>query len=167
MNISRVSNCSFKGVYIADNLDFGQQHNLARKVREALISSGVADVYEKEENKDMLIKKAPNDGVTIAVEKLDPKRLYDDDYMSVPSVSKCSFKGVYLANNLDFGHQFELGKKVRTALVSSGVADFYEKEEDKDMLIKKGPNGGVTVALEKYDIKRILDDDYSRWNGRF
>lgn len=164
MNISRVSNCSFKGVYIADNLDCGKQHELGRKVREALVSSGVADVYEKTENKDMLIKKAPNGGVTVAVEKIDPKRLRDDDYMNT---SNCSFKGVYLANNLDFGHQYELGKKVREALVASGVADAYEKDDDEDMLIKKGPNGGVTVALEKHDIKRILDDDYSRWNGRF
>lgn len=165
MNISRVSNCSFKGVYIADNLDFGKQHELGKKVREALISSGVADVYEKTENKDMLIKKGPNGSVTVAVEKLDSKRLHDDDYMN--SSPKCSFKGVYLANNLDFGHQYELGKKVREALVASGVADAYEKDDDKDMLIKKGPNGGVTVALVKNDIKRILDDNYSRWNGRF
>ena len=89
MNISRVSNCSFKGVYIADNLDCGKQHELGRKVREALVSSGVADVYEKTEGKDMLIKKAPNGGVTVAVEKIDPKRLRDDDYMNT---SNCSLK---------------------------------------------------------------------------
>ena len=80
--------------------------------------------------------------------------------MRISGVSNLSFKGVYIANNLDFGHQHELGKRVRESLIYSGLADTYEKEENKDMLIKKGPNGAVTIAVEKLDAKRLLDGEY-------
>ena len=86
--------------------------------------------------------------------------------MNISRVSNCSFKGVYLSNYLATGKQHDLGAKVRDVLNSSGVSAEYEKQ-NKDILIRKGPKDGISIVLAKYDIKRILDDDYSRWNGRF
>ena len=86
--------------------------------------------------------------------------------MKISKISSQNFKGVYLSNSLEPGKQRELGKQMRDALNSSGMAYDYEKE-NKDILIKKGPNNGIKIVLVKHDIKRLLDDDYSRWNGRF
>ncbi len=86
--------------------------------------------------------------------------------MNISRISNCSFKGVYLSNGLDFGKQYELGKQIRDLLNSSGLSDTYEKE-NKDILIDPGQKKGVNISLVKHDIKRVLDDDYSRWNGRF
>ena len=85
--------------------------------------------------------------------------------MNILKISPLNFKGVYLSNSLEPGEQRNLGKQIRNLLVSSGIADSYEKE-NKDILIK-GSKNGVNVVLTKHDIKRVLDDDYSRWNGKF
>ncbi|MBR6162805.1 hypothetical protein IKQ26_02775 [bacterium] len=86
--------------------------------------------------------------------------------MRITGISNVSFKGVYLSNYLEPGKQRELGKQVRDLLNKSGMAAEYEKQ-NKDILIEKGPKNGVSIVLAKYDIKRILNDDYERWNGRF
>lgn len=86
--------------------------------------------------------------------------------MNISKISSINFNGVYLANNLNPGRQNNLGKQVRSLLNESKIPNSYEKE-GKDILIKKGPNDGILVIPAKHDIKRILDDNYSRWNGRF
>lgn len=86
--------------------------------------------------------------------------------MNISKISSQNFKGVYLSNSLNPGKQRELGKQIKELLNSSGLAAAYEKE-NKDVLIKKGPNESVNIALAKHDIKRVLDDNYSRWNGHF
>ena len=86
--------------------------------------------------------------------------------MNISRISSQDFKGVYLSNSLAPGKQRDLGKQIRGLLNSSGIADSYEKE-NKDILIEEGPKNGVSIVLAKHDTKRILDDNYSRWNGRF
>ena len=86
--------------------------------------------------------------------------------MRISGISNYSFKGVYLSNYLEPGKQHELGKQVRDFLNKSGLADEYEKE-DKDILIEKGAKSGIRIVPAKYDVKRLLDDDYDRWHGRF
>lgn len=85
--------------------------------------------------------------------------------MNVSKISGCSFKGVYLSNALEPGKQYDLGVKIRDFLNQSGIGDSYERK-DKDILVKKGKNGGINIVPVRYSIKRILDDNYSRWNGR-
>lgn len=86
--------------------------------------------------------------------------------MKISQISQQNFKGVYLSNRLESGKQRDLGKAVRDLLNQSGLGDKYAKD-NKDILIKRGPKGGISIFIEPLKIKRILDDEYSRWNGRF
>lgn len=86
--------------------------------------------------------------------------------MNISKITSPAFKGVYLSNSLSLNGQNALGEEVRDLLNASGLADSYEKE-NKDILIKKGPKNGINIVLVKHDIKRVLDDNYSRWYGRF
>ena len=86
--------------------------------------------------------------------------------MNVSKVSNCSFKGVYLSTGLNPGKQYELGAQVRDVLNKSGLGDIYEKH-GKDILIDKASKNGIKINIVRHDIKRILDDNYQRWNGRF
>ena len=86
--------------------------------------------------------------------------------MNISKIQCQNFKGVYLSNSLNPGKQRDLGKYVLNSLNLSGLSRELEKG-NKDILIKKGPNNSVIVDTARLDIKRVLDDDYSRWNGRF
>ena len=86
--------------------------------------------------------------------------------MNITKITPLNFKGVYLSNNLSLGEQSILGKEVQNLLNSSGLADSYEKE-NKDILIEKGPRGGINIVLAEHTVKRLVDDNYSRWHGRF
>ena len=86
--------------------------------------------------------------------------------MNISRVSNCSFKGVYLSTGLNPGKQYELGKQMREVLNKSGLADDYEKK-NKDILINPVSENSVKISVVRHDIKRILDDNYDRWNGKF
>ncbi len=79
MNLSRISNTSFKGVYLSTGLAPGKQYELGAEIRDLLNKSGMADTYEKK-NKDILIEKAPHNGISIVITKKQLSRLLDDDY---------------------------------------------------------------------------------------
>ena len=84
--------------------------------------------------------------------------------MNISKMSSPNFKGVYLSNSLT-GEQRALGKQIRNLINSSGLAYEYEKEE-KDIFIKEGPQDSINIATAPYNIKMLVDDRYSRWNGR-
>ena len=86
--------------------------------------------------------------------------------MKISQISNQNFSGVYLSNRLAPGTQRYLGKEIRDFLNKSGIANEYEKD-NKDILIKKGPKNGISIVTSPLNLKRILDDEYSRWNGRF
>ena len=86
--------------------------------------------------------------------------------MNIPKISSLNFNGVYLSNNLAPGKQRELGKQMMEALNSSDMADTYERQ-GKDILINPAPDGGIRVVTAKHTAKRLVNDNYSRWNGRF
>ena len=86
--------------------------------------------------------------------------------MNIRRIAQLNFKGVYLSNNLSLGEQNNLGEEVQHLLNSSGLADSYEKE-NKDILIEKGPKNGINIVLAEHTVKRLVDDNYSRWHGRF
>ena len=86
--------------------------------------------------------------------------------MKISQISQQNFNGVYLSNRLAPGTQRDLGKEVRDLLNKSGLSDEYAKN-NKDILIKKGPKDGISILVKPLKIKRILDDEYSRWQGRF
>jgi hypothetical protein len=86
--------------------------------------------------------------------------------MKISGISNTSFKGVYLSTGLNPGKQYELGAELRDLLNKSGMSDTYEKK-NKDILIEKAPHNGVSIIITRKQLSRILDDNYSRWNGRF
>ncbi len=86
--------------------------------------------------------------------------------MNISPVSGTSFKGVYLSNSLAPGKQHELGAELRDLINKSGMADTYEKK-NKDILIEKAPHNGVSIVITRKQLSRLLDDDYSRWSGKF
>ncbi len=86
--------------------------------------------------------------------------------MNISKISSNNFNGVYLSNSLAPGKQRELGETIRSLFISSGLSDIYEAS-NKDILIDRAKNKSVQVSLSRHQVKRILDDNYSRWNGRF
>ena len=83
-------------------------------------------------------------------------------------ISKISnnFKAVYLSNALAPGHQRDYAKEVRNDFIESGLDVKYENSR-KDVLIKPGESDDeIKLEFVPYSVERILDDDYSRWNGR-
>ena len=86
--------------------------------------------------------------------------------MQISKISNNAFYGVYLSNSLAPGKQRELGETIRSLFNSSGLTDIYESK-NKDILIEKATRNAVTVKIVPHKIKRILDDNYSRWSGRF
>ena len=85
--------------------------------------------------------------------------------MNIQSVSGCNFKGIYVSNALNPGTQRELGKEIKNFLVDSGICDKYEKN-GKDFLITKHNDDGITLHVKPINWKRVLDDNYTRWNGK-
>lgn len=85
--------------------------------------------------------------------------------MNINSISNNNFKGIYISNSLNPGFQRELANSIYNHLLNSGLGDKFEKE-GSDILLTKANNNGVSVILKPHDIKRILDDDYTRWSGR-
>ncbi len=86
--------------------------------------------------------------------------------MKITGISNTNFKGVYLSTGLAPGKQYELGAQMRDLINKSGLSDTYEKK-NKDILIKKAPKNGVSIIVTTKRLSRLLDDNYSRWNGRF
>lgn len=79
MQISGVSNASFKGVYLSTGLAPGKQYKLGAELRDLINKSGMGDKYAKE-GKDILIDAAPRNGVKIVVTKEQLSRMLDDNY---------------------------------------------------------------------------------------
>lgn len=78
-----------------------------------------------------------------------------------------NFKGVYLSNSLVAGPQREYAKQLRDDFVRTGLDMEYEGK-GQDILIKPCGQGtnGVTIEFVNFDSRRILDDEFERWNGR-
>ena len=79
-----------------------------------------------------------------------------------------NFKGIYLSNALAPGYQRNYAKEIRADFIKCGLDKKYESE-GKDILIKPSPNSEneISIKFVPYSVSRILDDNYSRWNGRF
>ena len=129
MNVSKVSNYSFKGVYLSTGLNPGKQYELGAQVRDLLNRSNLGTEYEKR-GKDILIDRASKNGINI--------------------ISKSK-------------KEYELGAPIRDLLSRSCLDDTYEKG-NKDISSQKN---GIKIRIVRHDIKRVLDDNYQRWNGRF
>ena len=90
--------------------------------------------------------------------------------MNISRVSPLNFKGIYLSKGFlptPDNEQYTLAKDLRQALHQSKVDYEYERKYNQDILINEGPNGSVNISLAKYDIERVDDDNYARWDGSY
>jgi len=88
--------------------------------------------------------------------------------MRISNLSNINFKGIYLSNALAPGYQRERAKEIRDDFIKNGLDLKYESD-GQDILIDPSPDNENEICMRfiPYSVKRILDDDYSRWNGRF
>ena len=75
------------------------------------------------------------------------------------------FKGIYLSNALAPGIQRNKAKEIRDEFLAARLSEYYE-QKGQDILIKPGKYDAVEISFVPYRIDRILNDDYTRWNGR-
>ena len=87
--------------------------------------------------------------------------------MNILPISTGSFKGVYLSNALAPGYQRDKAKQIKDDFVKCGLDMKYEKD-GQDILIEPGLNNEQEISIKfvPTSISRVLDDNYSRWNGR-
>ena len=87
--------------------------------------------------------------------------------MNIRPITCNSFKGIYLSNALAPGYQRDQAKEIMHDFVRTGLDMQYENE-GKDILITPSPDDECEIELKfvPHSLSRILDDDYSRWNGR-
>ena len=78
-----------------------------------------------------------------------------------------SFNGVYVSNSFPPGKTRDDAIQIRREFVSSGLSDYYERQGQDILINPSRKNNTLEIKFVPYRIDRILDDNYSRWNGRF